>query len=83
VSESKTQATARVLLTLEIPLEQPWSGEDTIDRVLSSGRREAREIVTRMLRKRPSNSVPIPEFPRGTRIVGDIEVQCVIAESKS
>ena len=82
VSEDRNQATARVRITLDIPLEQPWSGEEKVDQVFAAASRSAQQIVSRALTQKAEGTTA-PLFPRGTRVLGEPEVRCVIAERKS
>jgi hypothetical protein len=46
MKETKTSATAVVTLTLNVYLDQPWTGESTLEQVQKRARAEAMDRIT-------------------------------------
>lgn len=72
--DKKVKATARVQLTVEVSLSQPWGGECNIDQLYDQAARQATEYLARQLRRVEGDG-------NAMRIVGEPRVTGVITEN--
>ncbi len=69
----KVQARARVQITVEVELSQPWDGAETVENVYKRAKEQAVEQLTAVLTGKLLNR-PL------TRIIGEADVLGILTE---
>jgi hypothetical protein len=70
-----TQATARVKVTLEIPLSQPWGSDANIDGIRKRATEEAEQKVRQAVVSQEPGGLP-----RGTKLLSTKVTAVLVAE---
>lgn len=58
MSDKKVHTYARVRVTIDVPLSQPWGGDEKAETVFNRARNQAREEINRLL----DNKYPIVDM---------------------
>lgn len=72
-SNRPAYAKARVLVTLDLPIPQGWSGSCTVDEVHKHAQRAAVDILNRELGGMPKDQQPT---------IREVHVQCTVMEPR-